>query len=315
MSALSQAVDQYLEIRRALGTQFRGVDNVFHSFTDFADREEATHVTTDLVLRWAQEQSSVSSATRAWRFQLVRGFAVWRSATDPLTEVPPKGVLPGRYRRKPPYIYSDREIEELIQAARRLSPSTALKGCTYATMFALLSVTGMRVSEVLALDREDVMLEEGILQVRHAKFGKSRLVPIHQSTNKSLACYARRRDRIIQRPLDPAFFLSDRAARVNKHSIRYNFAKISQRIGLRALSKNGRHGWGPRLHDMRHSFAVQTLVDWYRIGADVEREMPKLSAYLGHTHVNDTYWYIEAVPELLELATRRLAEKGTEVKP
>ena len=315
MSALSQAVDQYLEIRRALGTQFRGVDSVFHSFTDFAEREGAAHITTDLVLRWTQEQSSVSQATRAWWLQLVRGFAVWRSAIDPRTEVPPKGILPGRYQRKPPYIYSDGEIEQLIQAARRLPPATALKGCTYATMFALLSVTGMRVSEVLALDREDVMLEEGMLQVRHTKFDKSRLVPIHQSTTKSLAGYARRRDRIIQWPLDPAFFLSDRGTRVNKHSIRYNFAMISQRIGLRVPPENGRHGWGPRLHDMRHRFVVQTLVDWYRAGADVEREMPKLSAYLGHAHVNDTYWYIEAVPELLELTTRRLAEKGMEVKP
>jgi len=315
MSALSQAVGQYLEIRRGLGTQLVGVDGVFRSFVDFADREQATHVTIDLVLRWAKEQSDVSQATRAWRVHLVRGFAVWRSATDPRTQVPPKGLLPGRYRRKPPYIYTDREIEELIQAAGRLPPPTDLKGHTHATFLALLSVTGMRVSEVLALDREDVMLKEGMIRIRHAKFDKSRLVPIHQSTTQALARYARRRDRVIQRPLDSAFFLSDRGIRINGCSVRYNFARISQRIGLRAPAANHRHGRGPRLHDMRHRFAVQTLVDWYRDGADVERELPKLSAYLGHAHVNDTFWYIEAVPQLLELATRRLTRQGMAVKP
>ena len=315
MSALSQAVDQYVAIRRGLGTQFRGLDSVFRGFTAFADREQATHVTTDLVLRWAKEQSGVSQATRASRLHLVRGFAVWRRATDPRTQIPPKGILPGRYRRKPPYIYSDQEIAQLIQAARHLSPSTALKGHTYATVFALLSVTGMRVCEVLALDRDDVMLDQGVIQIRHTKFDKSRLVPLHRSTCDALVEYAHRRDHLIQPPLDPAFFLSDRGIRVGGCAVRYNFARISQRIGLRAPADHQRHGWGPRLHDMRHRFAVRTLVDWYRAGADVEREIPKLSAYLGHAHVNDTYWYIEAVPELLELATRRLTDKGMEVKP
>ena len=315
MNTLSEAVDQYLAIRRGLGTKFFGVDSVFRSFTDFADREGASHVTTDLVLRWAKGQTGILPATRAWRFQLVRGFAVWRSATDPRTEVPPQRLIPGRYRRKHPHIYSDQEIEELIKAARRLAPATALRGDTCATIFALLSVTGMRVSEALALDREDVMLEEAMIRIRHTKFDKSRLVPIHESTCRALARYARRRDRMIRWPGDPAFFLSDRGTRVKGCAIRYNFARLSQRIGLRVPADNGRHGWGPRLHDMRHRFAVQTLVDWYRAGVDVEREIPKLSTYLGHAHVNNTYWYIEAVPELLELATRRLAEKETEAKP
>lgn len=315
MSTLSQAIDQYLALRRGLGTLFRGVDGVFQSFADFADREHATYVTTDLVLRWAQQQAGVSQATRAARFLLVRGFAVWRSATDARTQIPPKGILPGRYRRKVPYLYTDQEIEQLIRAARRLSPPTALKGDTYSTLFALLSVTGMRVSEVLALDREDVMLEQGILQIRHTKFDKSRLVPIHESTRTALAAYARRRDRMIPQPLDAAFFLSDRGTRLTKDSLRYNFAHLSQRIGLRPPADKGRHGTGPRLHDMRHRYAIRTLIDWYRAGADVEREMPKLSAYLGHAHVNDTYWYIEAVPELLECATRRLEEQTRKVKP
>jgi len=316
MSALSEAVDQYLAIRRGLGAKLRGVDSVFRNFTDFAEQEQTSHITTDLVLRWVQEQTGILPATRAFRFQLVRRFAVWRSATDPRTEIPPNGLVTGRYRRKQPYIYSDREIKELIKAARRLPPSTALKGHTYATIFALLAVTGLRISEALALDREDVMLEEGMLRIRHAKFDKSRLVPIHPSTSKALAAYARRRDKLIRPPLEAAFFLSDRGLRVTGGSTRYNFARISQQLGLRDAPRGpGRHGRGPRLHDLRHRFAANTLLDWYRAGANVEREIPKLSTYLGHAHINDTYWYIEAVPELLELASRRLAEHGTEGQP
>jgi integrase len=172
----------------------------------------------------------------------------------------------------------------------------------------------MRVSEVLALDREDVNLKEGILMIRRTKFGKSRLVPLHESTRQVLAGYARARNQVVRRPTNVAYFVSEGGTRVTQWSTRYNFAKVSREVGLRPPVKGRRHGHGPRLHDMRHRFAARTLVDWYRAGVDVEREIPKLSTYLGHVHVNDTYWYIEAVPELLELATRRL-ERRKEVQP
>ena len=309
MDTFAKAVEEYLKLRRGLGTKLLGSDGIFRSFADFADREGVSHVTTDLVLRWVNTQTGVQPITQAGRFHLVRRFAVWQSAIDPHTEVPPRDLLPEQPRRQPPYIYSSREIEQIIQAARCLPPPTALKRHTYATIYALLSVTGMRSSEALALDRNDVELEAGVLQIRNTKFGKSRLVPVHESTSQALLNYSRRRDRMIRRPMDSAFFLCDRGLRVNGCTMRYNFARISQRIGLRSPTTNCRHGCGPRLHDMRHRFAVQTLLDWYRADADVEREMPKLSAYLGHAHINDTYWYIEAVPELLELATRRLVER------
>lgn len=314
MTTLNMAVEQYREIRRGLGSKLVGVDNVLRSFTDFAARQKASHVTTELVLRWANEQTGILPATQTRRFQLVRAFAAWRSATDPRTEIPPKGLLSGRYQRQRPYLYRDREIEEIIQAARQRLPATSLRGHTYATIFALLSVTGLRVSEAIALDREDVRLTEGMLCVRHTKFDKSRLVPVHASTCQALASYAGRRDHWVRHPTTAAFFLSDRGLPVTGCSTRYTFAKVSRQVGLRALG-GGRHGHGPRLHDLRHRFAVRTLVDWYRAGAEVEREMPKLSAYLGHAPVHDTYWDIEAVPELLELATRRLAAPGPEVTP
>jgi len=314
MSKLRDALKQYIELRRNLGSKLRGVDSALRNFVDFAERENASSITADLALRWAKEPLSVQPATWASRLQMVRRFAVWLSAIDRRTEVPPLGLLPHRYRRKRPYIYSDDEIHQLVRAARQLPSPKGLKGPTYSTIFGLLSVTGMRSSEPLALDREDVDLHQGILRIRRTKFGKSRLVPLHESTRQVLADYARQRERIVSRPAVAAFFLSERGTRITEWAARYNFAKVSREIGLRAGSKGCRHGHGPRLHDMRHRFAARTLVEWYRAGVDVEREIPKLATYLGHVHVNDTYWYIEAVPGLLELATRRL-ENAKEIEP
>jgi integrase len=242
---------------------------------------------------------------------MVRGFAKWVSAIDPRTEVPPEGLLPCQYRRKPPYIYSDDEIDRIIRAAQKLPSSMGLRAVTYATIFGLLIATGMRVNEVLGLDREDVDLAEGVLTIRQTKFDKSRFVPIHSTTGRALEDYAEKRDRALSQPATPGFFISERGTRIKGCSVRYNFAKISQKIGLRAPAKG--HGHGPRLHDMRHRFAIRTLIDWYRAGLDVEREIPKLSTYLGHVHVNDTYWYLEADPEILQLATERVVEARKEV--
>ncbi len=314
MSKLRETSEQYLQLRRELGYQLRGPARLLRSFVTFAEGKGATHITTDLALRWAQQPPGAQSATWASRLGVVRRFAVWLSASDRRTEVPPAGLLPYRYHRQRPYIYSDREIEELVRAADRLPSAAGLKGRTFSTIFGLLAVTGLRVSEALALDRDDVDLEEGVLRVRRTKFGKSRLVAVHESTRQALADYARQRDRVVQRSATAAFFLSERGGRVTKWATRYNFAKISREVGLRTPTTNGRHGRGPRLHDMRHRFAVCALLRWYRAGMDVEREIPKLATYLGHVHVNETYWYIEAVPELLELATRRL-ESSKEAKP
>jgi integrase len=170
----------------------------------------------------------------------------------------------------------------------------------------------MRVNEALGLDRQDVDLDRGILHIRRTKFGKSRYVPVHASTVGALKKYAAARERILPAPLTPAFFLSERGTRITEWMARYTFAKLSQKIGLRASVKG--HGRGPRIHDMRHRFAADTLIHWYRAGLDVEQELPKLATYLGHVHVNDTYWYLEAVPELLQLATDRLIE-NREVQP
>jgi integrase len=192
----------------------------------------------------------------------------------------------------------------------RLSPK-GLRARTFATLFGLLVATGLRLNEALTLDKPDVNLDLGILYIRHGKFRKSRFVPIHPTTVAALKKYADARDCLFPALLTPAFFISERGRRVTDGAAEYTFAKLSQQLGLRLPAKG--HGRGPRLHDLRHRFAARTLIQWYRAGLDVERELPKLSTYLGHVHVNDTYWYLEAVPELLQLATDRLIEK--EVQP
>jgi integrase len=312
MSALRTAVEEYLAIRRSLGFELRRVAYYLYDFVGLVDADGATCITTELALRWATQPATSHPAVWAQRLGIVRRFAAWHRASDPRTEIPPAGLLPYRYRRKPPHIYSDDEIARLLHAAATLPSRHALRARTYASFFGLLAVTGMRVSEALKLDRADVDLQEGILTIRRTKFGKSRLIPLHPSSRDALERYVGRRDTLFPRLATPAFFVSERRTRLTEWSARYIFATLSRQIGLRASVGGQRHGRGPRLHDMRHRFAVRTLIDWYRSGVDVEREIPKLATYLGHVHVHDTYWYLEGVPELLQLATARLVEQHEE---
>jgi integrase len=306
MSVLSDALDTYLLIRRGLGTQLRKPEVTLRRFVAFIEAQGASVITTDLALRFATAQASTAPATRAQRLGDVRRFAAFRSVTDPRTEIPPRGLLPERYRRCPPYIYGDEEVARIVEVAARLPSPVGLRGHTCATLFGLLASTGMRLGEALGLDRDDVDLSTGILTIRRAKSGKSRLVPAHETTTSALARYGRQRDRLVPRPASPAFFLNERGRRFTQCTARHNFVVVSRAIGLRRPTKT-RHGRGPRIHDMRHALAVRVLIGWYREGRDIERELPRLSAYLGHVHVADTYWYLEAVPELLQLATDRAA--------
>ena len=308
MTPLRKALEAYLTLRRGLGSELFRPGAHLHRFVDFLDREGAAVVTAELALRWATAPASATPATWAGRLAHVRRFATWLSATDSRTEVPSRELLPDRYRRRPPYIYSDEEVERIVGEAARLASPLGMRARTYATLFGLLAATGLRLGEALLLDRDDVDLRAGILAVRRAKFGKSRFVPVHDSTITALRRYARQRDQLLPRPASPAFLLSERGIRVTQCSARYNFAVVSRAVGLRPPTRGHRHGRGPRLHDMRHRLAARTLVRWYREGRDVERELPKLSTYLGHVHVSDTYWYIEAVPELLRLATERATD-------
>lgn len=307
MSALRAALAQYVAVRRALGAQLREPAGALGHFLTFLEREGAKFITTELAVRWARQPQRVQPATWGRRLTAVRRFAVWLSAFDPRTEVPPRGLIEARHRRKKPHIFTGQEIEQLMAEAAKLASPTGLRALTQVTLIGLLAASGLRPGEALALDVHDVDLQNGVLAIRQTKFGKSRFVPVDDSTRMALAHYAGRRDGLCPRRRTDAFLVSERGTRLGHCTARRTFARVSCAIGLRIPVRSRCIGRGPRLQDMRHTFATRRLVEWYRAGLDVEREMPKLATYLGHVNAVNTYWYIEAVPELLQLATEYLS--------
>lgn len=311
MNTLRQAVQEYLTMRRSLGYKLQGAGKKLLDFATFMEQHRAPYITHSLALAWAKKPSDVRPGEWARRLSYVRGFARHRSATDPRTQIPPAGLLPYRPKRAQPYLYSDEEIKELLRAALKLPAKSGLRPWTYHCLFGLLSVTGLRVSEAQNLELQDVDLRAGVLTIRGAKFGKSRLVPLHASTRRVLADYMARRERMwANRPVSSYLFVSSWGNRLDGGDIRRTFYALSRQIGLRGPSDSH----GPRLHDMRHGFASKTLLSWYRAGENAERRLPILSAYLGHVHWSDTFWYLSALPELMHEAMSRL-ERRWEDRP
>ena len=308
MSELRTSLEEYLALRRACGFKLRIAHSLLRGFVDFVEREGADFITTNQALQWACQPTDVQPSQWANRLSMVRRFAQYRSATDPRTEIPPQELLPHRYVRRPPYIYRQEEVVRLLVAARNLPSRTGLRARTYEIFFGLLAVTGLRLSEAIRLDRCDVDLTEGALTIHRSKFGKSRLVPIHPSTLQVLKDYVAWRDWIYPRAQTNSFFLSEAGRRLGQDAVRWTFVKLSRQIGLRGAQDNH----GPRLHDFRHRFAVETISRWYRSGVDVERHLPRLSTYLDHVHINDTYWYLTAVPELMQWAMARFEDEPPE---
>jgi integrase len=298
-------VAEYLALRRGLGFTLRNAGIGLVDFVSFLEQQGAAFITMALALEWAQQPSSARPAEWARRLSDVRGFARYRSATDARTEIPPWGLLPHRPERARPYLYTDAEIQQLLEAALHLAPAGGLRPWTYHALLGLLAVTGLRISEALGLTLEDVDLRTGVLTVRGTKFGKSRFVPLHASTQQVLAAYTVRREDFLAGRRAVAFFVSRRGTRLESAEVRRTFYLLSRQIGLRDLGASR----GPRLHDFRHRFAVQTLVQWYRAGAEVGPRLPILSTYLGHVRVSDTYWYLTACPELMGLAVQRLEQR------
>jgi integrase/recombinase XerD len=303
--SLRRELDRYLTVRRSLGYKLGTAERVLRRFVDFAETEGASHVTTALFLRWQDAFGAAGRQTWAARLGMVRLFAQWLHGLDPSHDVPPCGLVPSRYRRMRPYVYSEAEIATIVAEAARLPSIYGMRGLTCSTLFGLIAVAGLRLGEALGLDTGDVDLEGSVLRIRRGKRGKERLLPLADSVVDRLRGYAGERDRLLGRTPEP-FFVGCGGERLGDCSARYNFALVGQRIGLRDPQRYGRHGRGPRIHDLRHSFAARTIVAWYRTGKDPAREMIKLTTYLGHASPDHTYWYIEAVPELLELASARV---------
>jgi integrase len=303
MTPLRVAVKQYLTLRRQLGFKLNEAARALPQFVTFMEQHHAPAITSKLAQEWAQQCSTVQPVTWAHRLSFVRQFARCRSAVDPRTEIPPEGLLPYRPKRARPYIYSAKEIQRLLRAALKLSSGKGLRPWVYYCLLGLLSVTGLRLGEACNLQLQDVDLKAGLLTIRGAKNGKSRLVPLHRSTCRVLSDYLTRREHTwAGRAISSYLFVSNWGNRLDAGSLHRTFYALSRQIGLRGPTDS----CGPRLHDLRHRFAFLTLLRWYRAGDDAERRLPILSTYLGHVHISDTFWYLRDWPELMREAMARL---------
>ena len=305
MSPLRQAVADYLTVRRALGFKLDRHGRLLPQFVDYLEDIGADTVTTEHALRWAMLPADASPAWRAERLSVVRGFARYLQTIDPAAELPPADLLPtSGSRRRTPYLYSDQEIAALLAAAGTLR--APLRAATMQTLIGLLAVTGMRIGEAIRLDRGDLDLEHERLVVRNSKFGKSRELALHTTTTAALRAYLRRRDELLPRPDTPAVFVSLVGKRLLYRDVARTFRRLVERGGLTPRSASCR----PRLHSLRHTFAVRSIQDAYRDGADVHARLSRLCTYLGHADPGATYWYLSAAPELLALAAERLQPEG-----
>jgi integrase len=299
MTGLRESLAEYLAVRRALGYRLERTEKLLGQFLDHLDATGAEQITVEHALAWA----TLPARGEHWHYMrlgAVRGFARYLHEVDPRVEVPAADLLPDRPRRAVPYLYTDRQILGLMGAASTLR--TSHKAATFRTLFGLLVVTGMRIGEALALDRSDFNADLGTLTIRNGKFGKSRELPLHPSTTSALTRYLRRRDRL--RPAGPtdALLVSNAGTRLLVSDVQTTFRTLRASAGILPRSAACR----PRLHDIRHSFAVRTLLDAYRTDGDAAPTVAALSTYLGHVDPGKTYWYLEAAPELMELAGERL---------
>lgn len=307
MTALHEAISEYLTLRRALGFKLAGQDRLLADFVDHLEQTGAAAITVEAAVTWAIKPATAQPIRWRARLCVVRGFARYLSTVDPTVEVPAVDVLPHRHHRPTPYLFSPADIAALLAATNQIrSPLLAL---TYRVLFGLLAATGMRVSEAIRLDDADVDLTAGLVSIRQTKFNKSRQLPLHATTVTTLRHYVAQRDQLgrrLDRTASP-FFMSTVGTRLIYTNVANTFRKLLKTSGARSES-----GTSPRVHALRHSFAVATLLGWYHDGGDVQARLPLLSAYLGHSHPNSIYWYLQAAPELLALAAARL-EPFTEV--
>lgn len=294
MSGLADAVADYLRLRRALGYKLEGHGRLLDDFARYLDGVGIDHVTVEAAVSWATLPKGVEPVWWHQRLGMVRGFAVHQATIDPRTEIPPTGLLVRPTTRRAPYLFSTAEIASLMDAAAQFR--YPLKAVTYETFIGLLACTGMRVGEAIRLD-----LDVGVVTVRRSKFGKSRRLPLHASTIEALRSYDRRRDQLCPHPKSASFFVSLRGTRLDHSVVDGVFHALIRFVGIDPTAH-------PRAHDLRHSFAVETLTGWYRSGEDVGARLPSLSTYMGHVSPSSTYWYLHSAPELLSIAAQRLEE-------
>lgn len=299
MSPLGQALSDYLTLRQGLGHQMADAARLLPSFVAFLEQQGLTTITIDAALQWCQQPTRIGGVTVApRRMTAARGFARYLAGIDPATEIPPVGLVPLRHQRPSPFLYSDADITALLAAAHALAP--ALRGLTYYTLIGLLAPTGMRIGEAISLDLSDVDHEQAVLLIRESKFGKSRLVPLQPSAMAALQAYLQVRTGFRRARREPALFVGRTGQRVIYQVASATFRQLLTDTGVGAHASRR-----PRPHDLRHRFAINTLIGWYRSDEPVQPKLPVLSTYLGHREPSSTYWYLSEAPELLALAAAR----------
>jgi integrase len=299
MSELEQALSDYLQLRHSLGHEVAEAGRLLPGFVRYLDAHDCPTVTIEAALAWVQQSTTVTgTSVGPRRMTAARGFARYLSGIDAGTEVPPFGLMPHRQRWRKPFIYTPADIDAVMTQTRSIE--SPLRATTYNTLIGLLASSGLRIGEAIKLDRTDIDWADGVLLIRESKFGKSRLVPLQTSTMQALADHARRRDELQPRPKVPSFFVSLTRNRISYAVVGQTFRWLIDNAGVGADAP-----CAPRLHDLRHTFAVRTLLGWYRAGEDVQARIPSLSTYLGHREPASTYWYLSAAPELLALAAAR----------
>jgi integrase len=292
MSTMRQAAEDYITLRRAMGFKLEKPGRLVRQFADHLDQIGISEISVEVALGWARQPAHADPSWWAYRLSAVRGFTAYLQPRQAGIQVPPAELLPLRTKRATPYLYSSEDVAALMVAARALR--SPLLATTYETLLGLLAVTGLRVGEAISLTRTDVDLTAALLTVRSGKFGKSRQVPLHPSTVRALRAFSARRNLLRPAPSAPNFFVSTAGTRLSDCRVESTFRAVVRSAGLQPRSARCH----PRLHDLRHSFAVNTVLEWYRHDEDVQAKMPLLSAFLGHVDPSATYWYLSAAPEL-----------------
>jgi integrase len=287
-------------MRRALGYKLEIQGWMLRGFVTYLEQAGASTVTIEHALAWATQPAGAHASYWSDRLSVARQFARHLQTIDPACEVPPTGLLSPRRRRAIPYLYTPAEIAALMHAAGQLRGP--LHAATHRTLIGLMAVTGMRLGEVIGLDRDDVDERHRMLRIIDSKFGKSREVVLDDSVIHALRAYRDLREELCPRPRGEVFFVSTAGTRLFSSCVHRVFARLLRIVGLEPRSPRCR----PRMHDLRHSFAVRTLLDWHAAGLDVQARLPSLSTYMGHVSPASTYYYLQAAPELLALAARRL---------
>lgn len=299
MSELRRALDEYLAVRRSVGYKLVLAGFMLRGFVAELEALGQEKVTTAAALAWATKPAQARPAWWAQRLQMVRSFATFLHALDPAHEVPPAWLLTAKAPRLVRHAFTEAEVVALMDAAGELKPE--LRGATHATLIGLLATTGMRVGEAIGLASSDVDLDAGVLAIRHAKLDRQREIPLHETTVATLGSYALRRDHLLGGAAATRFFVGASGTALTYAAVHETFIGLLSSVGFESRPR-----LRPRIHDLRHRFAVMTVADWYEQGVDAEARLATLATYLGHVDPSRTYWYLRTTPELMQAAAGRL---------